>query len=119
MSYDNLQRENEKEREKHRRIDNIESNNLWLQDKTSVDIDRQSTMLANDYIDKHLRGDPTGGQSSNTIKRELNAFYSVDAEKEPTLVRYILRKIAGSPKTDSAITEYTKSDEYFVTYKRD
>jgi hypothetical protein len=111
--------EQQEEREKYRRIDNLADNNPWLQDSTTMsDIDRQSSKLAEHYIDNHLRGDPNGGQSSNTIKRELNAFYSVDSEKEPTLVRYTLRKMAGHPKTDSAITDFTKSDEYFISYKR-
>jgi len=109
MTYENEQQK----RNENRRID-IESNNPWLQDKTSEDIDRQSTMLAEDYINKHLRGDPNGGQSSNTIKRELAAFYRTT---DPTLVRYTLRKMAHSPKTDSAITDFTKSDDYFISYR--
>jgi hypothetical protein len=80
------------------------------------DIDRQSSKLAEHYIDNHLRGDPNGGQSSSKINRQLEAFYQTT---DPTLVRYTVRKIAHSPKTYSSITDFTKSDEYFVTYKRD
>jgi hypothetical protein len=60
------------------------------------DIDRQSSKLAEHYIENHLRTDPNGGQSSSKMKRELEAFYQTT---EPTLVRYTLRKIAHSPKT--------------------
>ena len=49
------------------------------------------------------------------MKRELAAHYRTT---EPILVRYTSRKIDHSPKTDSAITDFTKSDEYFVKYKR-
>jgi hypothetical protein len=88
-----------------------------LQNSTTIDdIDRQSSKLAEHYIDNHLRGDPNCGQSSSKIKRELAVFYQTT---DPTLVRYTLRKMTHSPKTDSAITDFTKSDEYFVTYKRD
>ncbi len=113
MTYE--QNENEK-KENNNRIIDIESSNPWLQDSTTIsDIDRQSSKIAEHYIDHHLRDEPDG-QSSSTMKRELAAFYQTT---EPTLVRYTLRKIAHSPKTDSAITDFTKSDEYFVKYKRD
>jgi hypothetical protein len=109
--------ENNNEERRNRRID-LETNNPWLQDKTPADLDRESTEIADHYLENHLRAAPNG-QSSNTIKRELNAFYGVDPDKEPTLVRYTLRKMAGSPKTDSAITDFTKSDEYYISYRRD
>jgi hypothetical protein len=103
---------------RNRKID-LGTNNPWLQDsKTPADLDRESTEIADHYLENHLRAAPNG-QSSNTIKRELNAFYGVDPEKESTLVRYTLRKMAGSPKTDSAITDFTKSDEYYISYRRD
>jgi hypothetical protein len=108
--------ENEREEKySNRRIDDLESNNPWLQNKTTDDIDRLSSKIADHYIDNHLRGEPDGC-SSNKMKRELEAFYQTT---EPTLVRYTLRKIAHSPKTYSSITDFTKSDEYFVIYKRD
>ena len=115
MTSSSYENENEKERESHRRIDNIESNNPWLQDRTIDAVDKLSSKIADHYIDNHLRGEPDGCYS-NKMKRDLEAFYQTT---EPTLVRYTLRKIANSPKTNSAITDFTKSDEYFVTYKRD
>jgi len=92
--------ENENEKNSNRRID-IESNNPWLQHRSSSDLDRQSTQLADVYVNEHLRGSQ-GGQSSNTMKRELAAHYRTT---EPILVRYTSRKIDHLPKTDSAITD--------------
>jgi hypothetical protein len=54
--------------------------------------------------------------NSNTIKRELAAYYSMNDE---TLQRFTIRKIAHHPKTDSAIDDYSKSDSYYIKYKRD
>jgi hypothetical protein len=118
MSYNENNNENEQQPrydERLKRVNTIGENNPWLQDSTTIsDIDRQSSKLAEHYIDNHLRGDPNGGQPSNTIKRELAAFYQTT---DPTLVRYTLRKMAHSPKTDSAITDFTKSDDYFINYR--
>jgi hypothetical protein len=115
MSYENnIQKENEIEQEKYRRINSIDDNNPWIQDSTTMsDIDKQSSKLAEHYIENHLRSDPNGGKSSNTIKRELAAFYQTT---DPTLVRYTLRKMAHSPKSYSAITDFAKSDEYYISY---
>ena len=72
-------------------------------------------MIADHDIDNHVRVEPDVC-NSNKMKRDLEAFYQTT---DPTLVRYTLRKIAHSPRTYSSITDFTKSDEYFVKYKRD
>lgn len=97
-------------------IDNIESNNAWLQDSTTIDdIDRQSSKFAEDFINHHLRGSPYG-MKTNQIKRAIEAYYSVS---DPTLLLYTVRKIAQSPKTWYTIEDYTKPDDYYITYNRD
>jgi hypothetical protein len=105
-SYENEEKEN-------RRID-IETSNPWLQNRNMEDIDRQSSKIADHFVDNHLRG--TDMMNSNTIKRELAAYYSMNDE---TLQRFTIRKIAHHPKTDSAIDDYSKSDSYYIKYKRD
>jgi len=109
----------------NRRID-LKTYNAWLQDessKTPADLDRQSTEIAEHYIENHLRGAPDG-QFSSAITRDIQAWYGVDPEKEPALVRYTLRKMAASPKTNSTITDLvtndsSKPDDYHIAYRRD
>ena len=106
MAYnDENTRREEDSRFSQKRI-SLEDNNPWLQDRSPSDLDRQSTQLADVYVDKNLRGLPDG-QTSNMIKRELEAFYRTT---DPILVRYTLRKIAAHPNTDSAITDFSKTD---------
>ena len=76
MSYENIQqRDNEQEREKYRRVNNIEENNPWLQDSTTMsDIDRQSSKLAEHYIDNHLLGrgrDQIHTQKDSTLTQDI------------------------------------------------
>jgi hypothetical protein len=87
---------------------------LRQEQRSFNDIDKESSMLAEHFIDNHLKVNPYGMKSTQ-IKHELQAFYQVN---DPTLVRNTLRKIVGSLMTDAGIQDYTKVDDYFITYRR-
>jgi hypothetical protein len=78
------------------------------------DINRHSSNVADHYVENHLRG--MESMHSNQIKRDLQSYYSMNDE---TMQRYTIRKIAHHPNTYSDIADYTKSDSYYVKYKRD
>jgi hypothetical protein len=92
----------------------LEDNNPWLENnRTSTDIDRQSSAYAEAYINNHLRGNPDGVYT-NQVKRDIETLYD---EKDSTILRYTVRKISAHPNTESQITDYTKPDDYFIKYK--
>jgi hypothetical protein len=80
---------NEIDQRNNRRITNLEETNPWLlNNRTNEDLERQSTLLSNNYVEKHLRG--VDSMHSRDIKHDLESYYSV---KDETLQRYTIRKI--------------------------
>jgi hypothetical protein len=80
---------NEIDQRNNRRITNLEETNPWLlNNRTNEDLERQSTLLSNNYVEKHLRG--VDSMHSRDIKRDLESYYSV---KDETLQRYTICKI--------------------------
>jgi hypothetical protein len=59
-------------------------------------------------------GETPYGVYTNQVKRDIESLYD---EKDPTVLRYTVRKIAHSPNTESQITDYTKPDDYYIKYK--